>query len=118
VRAERLEERVVPVTQVLDLTGATTQGMIQGAIFRSVTNTNAGSGVLDSFVRIDGKAAVEQGYNTSVRPVQFDENTTLGFTHSQLLAGVSSSRSWTWSAGHGRTTGCSWPDGSPCSSWL
>ena len=83
---EYLEARLAPA--VLDLTGATTEGMIGGAIFRAAPPvTSAGTGNLQPFVRIDG-GAIEQVYNTGVRPVQFDEGTNTSWTHAQLLSGI------------------------------
>ena len=45
---------------------------INGGIFATLELQPTGSGVIDSFVRIQDKGN-EQGYNTSHRPVQFDE---------------------------------------------
>jgi hypothetical protein len=44
-----------------------------------------GTGNIDSFVRIQ-QSGTEQGYNTSGRPVPFNENTTLQFTHDIQLS--------------------------------
>ncbi|HLE56743.1 MAG TPA: hypothetical protein VJB15_06650, partial [Rhodothermia bacterium] len=46
-----------------------------------------GSGVIDSFVRIQAKGS-EQGYNTDYRPEQFDEGNTAIFNHSISVADV------------------------------
>jgi hypothetical protein len=70
---------------VLDLTIPGAGGIINGALFQQFSDGAAGSGNIDSFVRIQ-KTGVEQGYNTSGRPVEFDENTSLSFTHSLLLS--------------------------------
>ena len=72
---------------MLDLTTVGAWGTINGANFQQFSDGAAGSGNIDSFVRIQ-KTGVEQGYNTSGRPVEFDENTSLSFTHSLLLSEV------------------------------
>ena len=65
---------------------------IDGAIFFAPTNSTSstGTGTLDSFVRINpgGSVDCEAGYNTSDRPTQLDENTSLSFTHDLLLSAV------------------------------
>lgn len=71
-----------------DLTGSVSDTvLINGAWFYNVHAAATGTGLIDSFVRINGKA-VEQGYNTDGRPVQFDENTSPTFTRSLLLDDV------------------------------
>src|SRR5438067_1034133 len=62
---ERLEDRTVPT--VIDLASFPGQtGSINGAIFTGSTGHNtSGSGILDSFVRLDSNSGVEQGYNTN-----------------------------------------------------
>lgn len=57
------------------------------AIFQQVSPQPTGSGVIDSFVRVQANG-IEQGYNTDFRPVQFDENTSPIFTRSLLLSSV------------------------------
>ena len=47
-----------------------------------------GSGVIHSFVRINANYSPTQGYNTSYRPLEFDENNSGVFTHDLLLAFV------------------------------
>ena len=75
---------------VLDLTTTGSSGTINGAIFRQADTHPAGSGVLQSFVRINpgGNQTTEQGYDTDFRPVQFDEQTSATFTHSVLLSSI------------------------------
>jgi hypothetical protein len=85
-RLEELENRVLPT--VIDLTTAGASGMLNGAIFSQFTPNPAGSGAFDSFVRLSSNNAVEQGYNTDFRPVQFDENNSSSFTHSLQLGSV------------------------------
>jgi hypothetical protein len=66
---ESYQDRVVPT--VLDLSAAAGQsGTINGAVFTgSVSKLMAGSGSLDSFVRLDN-TGIEQGYNTDASPYQ------------------------------------------------
>src|SRR5262249_55615483 len=86
------ECRLIPsVTPPLDLTTAGSFGSLGGAIFRQIDTQPAGSGVLDSFVRLQAKnasAGVAQGYNTDARPLQFDEQTGKTFARSLLLSDV------------------------------
>jgi hypothetical protein len=72
---------------MLDLTTSGSSGSINDAGFLQADVAPAGSGNLDSFVRIKGKD-VEEGYNTSWRPVAYDENTSPTFTHSLSLNSV------------------------------
>ena len=62
------------MAELFDLTGtlADTQE-INNAWFYNVNAASTGSGVIESFVRIQTNAAVEQGYNTDARPLQYDE---------------------------------------------
>ncbi len=85
-----LEERAVPSATELDLTSLGSSGLINGALFSQGELQPAGCGVIQSFVRIQGKSgeAVEQGYNTDARPVQFDEKTAAPFTRSLPLSQV------------------------------
>jgi len=73
---------------VLDLTNGPfpDSGTINGAIFTTNVQRPTGSGVIDSFVRIQTNNTVEKGYNTDGRPLQFDENNSATFTHSLALA--------------------------------
>jgi len=78
---------------LLDLTPLNTSGTINGALFNNQAVQPAGSGVIDSFVRIlDARTGGVQtagltveGYNTSTRDVGFDEITNLTFTHDLLV---------------------------------
>jgi hypothetical protein len=75
---------------VLDLTTVGSSGTINGADLQQYTDTGAGSGNIDSFVRIQS-FGVQQGYNTDYRGAgfpEFDENTSANFTHSILLSSV------------------------------
>ena len=82
---------VVPVTTasaapICDLT-VLASCTINGGIFAVGEVHPAGTGVIDSFVRIQDNGA-EQGYNTSYRDVQFDEKTDPNFTRDLLLSEV------------------------------
>ena len=83
---ESLEDRVV--LSVVDLTTAGSTGTINGAIFRQGSTHPAGSGVIQSFVRIQN-TGVEQGYNTDARPyvdpLLADVDKTATFDHSLPL---------------------------------
>jgi hypothetical protein len=71
---ESLENRVVPA--MLDLTTAGAAGTINGASFEQADPQPTGVGVINDFLRIQSHGdSVEQGYNSDVRPVQFDEKT-------------------------------------------
>jgi hypothetical protein len=83
---ELLEDRVAPA--VIDLTTPGAMAVVNGAILSQFTAQPAGSGSFHSFVRLSSSNAVEQGYNTDFRPVQFDENTSFSFTHSLQLGAV------------------------------
>jgi hypothetical protein len=72
---------------ILDLTAPHSQGTIGGAIFQTVDLAPTGSGVFDSFVRIQ-RTGTEQGYNTSGRPVAFNENTSPTFTHNLTVGDI------------------------------
>ncbi len=64
---------------VVDLT-ANTFGVLNGARFERADFRPAGSGYINSFVRVSSNKPIVQGYNTSGRPVAFDENTSPTFT--------------------------------------
>jgi len=72
----------------LDLTTAGSSGFIDAAFFQQIDPQATGSGVIDPFVRISANTDVEQGYNTSFRPLEFDENTSPTFTHDLSLSAV------------------------------
>src|ERR1043166_4033058 len=58
-----------------------TSGFINGGFYMRGDRRPAGSGVIHSFVRIQSNNTTEEGYNTSGRPVSYDENTSMTFTH-------------------------------------
>lgn len=87
LQVELLEDRTTPST--LDLTSHGAIGSINDAIFRQFDAQPTGTGVINSFVRLQSnKGAVQQGYNTDHRSVQFDENTSPQFTRSLALSAV------------------------------
>ena len=75
-----------------------TSGSINGALFFSAEFDPGGTGNLNSFVRIQhdngpsnnnhSANGREQGYNTSGRPVQYDENTDPNFTRDLLFGEI------------------------------
>lgn len=73
--------------KVVDLTTVGAYGTANGAWFYQTDPHAAGSGVIWSFVRIQG-AGLEQGYNTDYRPLEFDENSSPTFTRSLPLSMV------------------------------
>jgi len=75
---------------VVDLTSALGgSGTINGAIYTNSNVQSAGSGVLDSFVRVSSASnTYVRGYNTSARGVAYDENTSPTFTHDLALSAV------------------------------
>jgi len=70
----------------LDLTTAGASGFLSGGFFQQVPDQSTGTGVIDSFVRIQNNGT-EQGYNTSGSPVPFDDNSGT-FTHDLQLGSV------------------------------
>ncbi|MBW0158070.1 hypothetical protein, partial [Sedimentimonas flavescens] len=64
----------------VDLTGpAPTTVELDGALF-SNDAAGAGTGLINPFVRISTNDPVEEGYNTSDRPLDYDENSSPNFT--------------------------------------
>lgn len=74
---------------VIDLVN-NTSGTLNGAIFTRDDEQAAGSGVIQSFVRLNpgGGDQSAQGYNTDGRPLEYDENSSPTFTRSLLLSAV------------------------------
>jgi hypothetical protein len=70
------------------LTTLGASGTVNGAILQQFTQKSSGSGTFSSFVRLSTSNAIEQGYNTDYRPVQFDENKTASFMHALQLSAV------------------------------
>jgi hypothetical protein len=63
-------------------------GTLNGALFQRADFRPAGTGFIDSFVRIQTNDPVEQGYNTSGRPLAFDENNSPNFTRNLTFGEV------------------------------
>jgi hypothetical protein len=74
----------------LDLTTAGSSANVNGGSVSTNLVQPTGSGVIDSFVRIgpDPVDSCIEGYNTSGRGVQFDENTSPTFTHDLALGDI------------------------------
>jgi hypothetical protein len=88
---EQLDERTLPSATVLDLTSHGAEVTNGSFIARQIDAQPTGTGYIDSFVRIQGAASgggAEQGYNTTARPLQFDENKSPQFTRSLALGQV------------------------------
>jgi hypothetical protein len=85
LEVENLEDRFV--LSVLDLTTAGAAGTINGASFQQANPQPTGVGVINDFLRIQSHGSpVEQGYNSDVRPTQFDEKTDPNFTRTIHLS--------------------------------
>jgi len=69
-----------------DLTSGGT-ATINNAIFVTSDNQSTGTGVIDSFVRLQATGS-EQGYNADARPVMPDVNTSASFTRDIQLSQV------------------------------
>lgn len=70
-----------------DLTTVGSSCTINGALYEQMDQQPTGSDQI-AFVRMATNQAVEQGYNTSFRPVQFNEITDLTHTHDLLVSDV------------------------------
>ena len=78
----------VRADMTLDLTRSGASGYINGAYFVQGNFASAGTGAIDSFVRIQTHRAVERGFNTDARLLPYDENNSPQYTRSLLLADV------------------------------
>jgi len=89
---ESLDQRLTPSATTLDLTTAgSTATAPNGAIVEQSDTQPTGTGVIHSFLRLQGAAkggGLELGYNTDARPLQFDENKSPQFTRSLQAADV------------------------------
>jgi hypothetical protein len=73
---------------VVDLT-TNISGTANNALFQRADFRPAGSGVINSFVRVSAaNQAVVQGYNTDLRPLAFDENSSPTFTRTIQFGSV------------------------------
>ncbi len=68
---------------VVDLTTSGSSGSINNAVFQQFSPQPTGTGVLNTFLRIQADS-VEQGYNTDFRNVEFDQTNDI-HTRSLLL---------------------------------
>jgi hypothetical protein len=75
---------------VVNLTTTGAIGTANGAVFQQISAQSTGTGVINPFVRINpgGGDQCEQGYNTSHRKLEFDENSSPTWTHDLLLADI------------------------------
>ena len=76
---------------VINLTAGGTTGpsvTTNGAILTTTDSQSTGTGVIQSFVRLTSNDPCIQGYNTSARPLEFDENNSPQFTRDLALAAV------------------------------
>ena len=87
LHVQELNDRIVPSISVLDLTNAGAVASASGAIVRQVDAQPTGTGHIQSFVRLQSHG-IEQGYNTSHRPLQFDEKWNRNFTRDLKLSDV------------------------------
>lgn len=70
----------------LDLT-AGGSGTVNGAFFTTTDNQSTGTGVIQSFVRVQDNGMAD-GYNTSARPLLYDENSSPQFTRDLPFSAV------------------------------
>jgi len=89
LRLDVLEDRDVP-SATLNLASPGASGSIGGALFTQAQARPTGTGAIDSFVRVQaqGNGTVEQGYNTSARPLAYDENKSPQFTRAMEVAAL------------------------------
>jgi len=84
-----LEDRALLSAAPVDLTTVGAHGTANGALFAQTEIQPTGCGVIHDFLRIQGHgAAIQQGYNTDSRPLQFDEKVSHTFTRSIQLSDV------------------------------
>ena len=79
--------RPAAATTVCSLTTAGSSCTFGQGLFFADDQHPAGTGYIDSFLRIQ-QNGTEQGYNTSARPVQFDQKTDLTYTHDLAISDV------------------------------
>jgi hypothetical protein len=72
---------------VLDLTTAGSSGTINGALFQQIPGATAGTGLINSFVRVQANGT-EEGFNATVRPVMTNVGTDPNFTRDIRLSEV------------------------------
>jgi hypothetical protein len=72
----------------LNLTTAGSSGYINEAYFMQIDPQATGTGLIDPFVRLSTNQPISQGYNTSFRPLQYDENNSPNYTRTLSLSEV------------------------------
>ncbi|HYE61999.1 MAG TPA: hypothetical protein VD997_08370 [Phycisphaerales bacterium] len=70
----------------VNLVTAGSSGTVNGALFETTDVRPAGTGVIRSFLRMQDNDGNEQGYNTSGRPLPFDENNSPQFTRNLQIS--------------------------------
>jgi hypothetical protein len=86
---QELSDRIVPAV-MLNLTTPGAEAVASGALLQQLVSQPA-EGTYDPFVRIQGAGnnnGVQRGYNTSARPLQFDERPNREVTHNLQLSAV------------------------------
>src|SRR5882724_1653777 len=71
----------------VDLTTSGSSGTINGAVFEQSAVRPAGTGDINSFLRLQANST-EQGYNTSGRPAPFDDLTDPNFTRNVQVSNL------------------------------
>lgn len=72
----------------LELVSTGSSGYIGNAFFQQVNTQPTGSGVIDPFVRLQTNDTFVSGYNTSYRPLEFDENNASVFTRDLHIGSI------------------------------
>jgi hypothetical protein len=72
----------------VDLTNSGSTGTANGARFVQTDPQPTGTGFIDSFVRVSSNDECVRGYNTSGRPVQFEEITDPNFTRDLTISEI------------------------------
>lgn len=82
-----LAASLIPASALsLDLTAGGT-GSVNGAIYTTSDNQSTGTGVIDSFVRLQDNG-IADGYNATARPVMADVNTSPQYTRDLKVSEV------------------------------
>lgn len=78
---------VSPAGTEIDLSAGGTVD-VNGGFLITADQASAGTGVIDSFVRISTNDPCSQGYNTGARPLAYDENGSPTFARDLSLDAV------------------------------
>jgi len=75
---------------IVDLTTTGSSGFANGALFQQINPQSTGTGVIDSFLRINGNQGTEDGYNNNVNAFTLDDVAKGGqtFNHDIQLSHV------------------------------